>query len=224
MKTSIQSAFSLAAVLLVGSCAAPVDMKDPAVFADGAANHPISVGPGYRSLMLAVGPDGAPESSVSLDSFVAEYLARGNGSLTVSAPRGASSSDSIERVSEMLVRMGVPRARLLVGTHDATANDGRIELGYVAYVAHTDPCGDWSHDADETADNLPMPDFGCAVQHNIAAMVADPRDLVSPRTMAPSDAVRRDTLVKQYETGQITAAQKTQEQSGAVSSVAAGGQ
>jgi pilus assembly protein CpaD len=69
-----------------------------------------------------------------------------------------------------------------------------------------------------------MPDFGCSVQQNIAAMVADPKDLVAPREMGPGDAVRRATLVKQYETGAVTAAAKSQDQSGAVSTVGTSGQ
>jgi pilus assembly protein CpaD len=227
MRMNSLHVISIAAMLFAGSCAAPEnDVSDPGVFADGAANHPISVSPGYRSVKLAfAGPSGklSPDDEARLATFVSDYLARGNGSLSVTASRGPESSEAIEFFTSRLRRMGVPRSSLLVGTRDSGSGDSRVEIGYVSYVAHTDPCGDWSHDADDTADNLPMPDFGCAVQHNVAAMVADPRDLVSPREMTPADAARRATLVKQYETGQITSAQKTQEQSGAVSQVTTGG-
>jgi pilus assembly protein CpaD len=120
--------------------------------------------------------------------------------------------------------MGVPRSHLLVGTHDATGDYGQVEIGYVTYTAHTNPCGNWSQDADDTGANLPLPDFGCSVEQNIAAMVADPKDLVAPRDMGPGDAVRRATLTKQYETGAVTAATKSQDQSGAVSTVGSSGQ
>ena len=91
---------------------------------------------------------------------------------------------------EHLVQMGVPRSRILVGTHDSANGGTRVEIGYIAYGARTDACGNWSEDASDTAQNVPMPDFGCSVQHNVAAMVADPRDLAAPRGMGPSDATR----------------------------------
>ena len=49
------------------------------------------------------------------------------------------------------------------------------------YTASTETCGDWSENEAFTADNLTPKNFGCSVQHNIAAMVADPRDLLGPR-------------------------------------------
>ncbi|MEI9929673.1 MAG: CpaD family pilus assembly lipoprotein [Rhizomicrobium sp.] len=79
---------------------------------------------------------------------------------------------------------------------------------------------DWG----DTADNQPPPTFGCAVQKNIAAMVADPRDLVQQRAMGPSDAARRTTVMGHYEKGEITQSDKhtgdkAVEQSGESSSV-----
>jgi pilus assembly protein CpaD len=57
------------------------------------------------------------------------------------------------------------------------------------------------------------------VQHNIAAMVSDPRDLVAPRPMTAADSLRRATVTSNYEKGTPTAAQQTQQQSGAVSDI-----
>jgi pilus assembly protein CpaD len=52
------------------------------------------------------------------------------------------------------------------------------------------------------------------VQQNIAAMVADPRDLMAPRPMAPMDANRRATVLEHYEKGEVTqATKKTSDQS-----------
>jgi pilus assembly protein CpaD len=217
---------SLAAVVLAGSCTAPSNfVVNPAVYTDGAANHPIAVAPGYQSIRVDYRESSEGLSagdSTQLAHFVSGYLARGNGALSVSVPSGPDSSSAIRYVSARILAMGVPGSRLLVGTRDAAANDERVEIGYVSYTAQTAPCGNWSQDGDDTENNLPMPDFGCSVQHNIAAMVADPRDLVAPRDMGPGDAARRATLTKQYETGQTTSAQKTQDQSAAVSQVGSG--
>jgi pilus assembly protein CpaD len=67
-----------------------------------------------------------------------------------------------------------------------------------------------------------MPDFGCSVQHNIAAMTADPRDLVAPRGMDAGDATRRETVVGTYEKAQSTASAKSSSQSATLSSVGGG--
>ncbi|HSZ73323.1 MAG TPA: CpaD family pilus assembly protein, partial [Rhizomicrobium sp.] len=183
---------AIAAVLLAGSCAAPINNAN--VTADGEANHPISVAPSYQSIKVsfsAENPGLLPDDSAKLDAFVGEYVARGNGAISVSVPAGPGAAASIHYFGERLADMGVARANILVGTHEVTGKDGRVELGYVGYVAHTDPCGDWSQDASDTATNLPMPDFGCSVQHDIAAMVADPRDLVAERPIGTVDATRR---------------------------------
>jgi pilus assembly protein CpaD len=216
---SFLRAASVAAVMLVGSCSAPSE-DPPTVFADGAVNHPITVEPSYQSIKVGYSGDLSPDDAGRFTAFVQDYLTRGNGAITVSAPAGPGSNAAITYFGEQLAALGVPRARILVGTHDAVGADERIEIGFVSYMAHTDSCGDWSQDVAATETNLPPINFGCAVQHNIAAMVADPRDLVAPRPMGDADAKRRETVMTQYQQGLPTAAQKTVDQSGKVSNVA----
>lgn len=218
-------AASVMAVLLAGSCAAPTN--DATVFEDGLRNHPITVAPHYQSIHVAFSDSSAglsPEDGTQLAAFVEEYLGRGDGAISISAPRGPNSSAAISYFGEQLAKMGVPRSRILVGSHDASSGDGRVEIGYIVYASRADACGNWSMDAGDTANNLPMPDFGCSVQHNIAAMVADPRDLVAPRGMDAGDATRRQTVVGTYEKAQATSSTKTSDQSAGVSSVTSTGQ
>ncbi len=211
---------SIVAVLLAGSCTGSLDKLT--LSNDGAVNHPISVEARYTTIKLPFSaPDAGllPEDSAHFDQFVANYLERGSGSISISAPAGSDSSAAISYFAERLASLGVPRSRILVGTREATSADRQVEIGYVGYVAHSDPCGDWSTDLANTASNQTAPNFGCAVQHNIAAMVADPRDLVSPQPTTDSDAVRRNTVVGNYEKGKVTSAEKTPDQSAKVSDV-----
>lgn len=216
----ISLAAALAGALMASSCAAPYN--DGSVTADPFANHPITVTPGMESLKLSVS---TPVSGLSADDearlgdFVRAYLADGNGSISISAPQGAGSSDTIRYFGERLAAMGVPRDRILAGTYEVQNGDARVELGYISYSARTDPCGDWSKNAGDTAANLPMPNLGCATQHNLAAMVSDPRDLVEPQPLGPADAMRRAAVMGKYEKGEPTAAQKTQDQSTSISGV-----
>jgi pilus assembly protein CpaD len=208
---------AVGAVMLAGSCASP---EEPGFKADPAVNHPISVEPHFDTIKVSFSAPEAgllPDDAARLDRFVADYLARGSGSISVSAPQGGDASAALSYFGARLFAMGVPRSRIIVGTHEG--NDPRVEIGFIAYTAKTDPCGDWSDNVAMTYDNKPMKNFGCAVQHNIAAQVADPRDLIEMRPSDPSDAARRGTVLDNYEKGKVTAADKSKDQSGAVSEV-----
>jgi len=210
---------SVAAVLLAGSCAAP--MNDGTTFSnDPAVNHPISVEPHFASLKVNFSAADAgllPDDAARFENFVSDFASRGSGSISVSAPEGRDATTIIRYFGTRLSEMGVPRSRILVGTH-ATA-DLRVEIGFIAYTASTKACGDWSKNLGETAANAPAPNFGCAVQTNIAAQIADPRDLIQMRDTDPVDANRRAVVIGNYEQGKITSAEKTKDQSGAVSEV-----
>ena len=211
---------SIVAVLLAGSCTGSLDKLT--LSNDGAVNHPISVEAHYTTIKLPFSaPDAGllPEDSARFDQFVADYLARGTGSISISAPAGNDSTAAIAYFAERLASLGVPRSRILVGTREAAGANTQVEISYVGYVAHTDKCGDWSTDLANTASNQTAPNFGCAVQHNIAAMVANPRDLVSPQPQTDSDATRRNTVIGNYEKGKVTSADKTSDQSVKVSDV-----
>lgn len=208
---------ALTAMLLAGSCAAPGTDDGNPHFADPTANHPIVVQPESRAVRVYYGGSGslAPEDMAKLDRVVSDYEAGGSGSISISAPEGPDSSEAISYFGEKLVQMGVPRAKIMVGTHPTTDGDRRVEIGFIGYVAHTEPCGDWSEDVAMTDSNLPMPNFGCAVQHNIAAMVANPRDLDESRRLddAP-DATRRTAVIGHYERGEVSQATKKTVDSG----------
>ncbi len=218
---------SLAALLVAGSCAAPTN-DGTGSLADPMANHPISVEPAYHSIKLPYSSSDAglmPDDSARFSVFVADYLSSGNGAISISAPPGPGANAAIGYFGERLATYGVPRDRILVGTHEG-GNDGRVELGFMTYKARVEGCAenDWSTNWGDTADNKPPPSFGCATQKNIAAMVADPRDLIEPRTMDPADATRRNTVLGHYEKGEITQADKRTadkpvEQSGTASSI-----
>jgi pilus assembly protein CpaD len=209
----------LAAVLTAGSCSSPSG-DEKMTFDDPVANHPILVQPSSQSLKVNVSPAGvAPADMVHLTAFVSDYQAHGNGKIAISAPAGALANVEVAQIADRINAMGVSRDQILVANRDAAPGDGQVELNYVSYQANTAPCGDWSEDLAYTMDNKTASNLGCAVQHNIAAMVADPRDLTGPRPMGGADADRRATVITNYEKGAPTAATKTTDQSSAISDV-----
>ena len=161
-----------------------------------------------------------PDDSQHFDDFVADFMQRGNGSISITVPSGRDSSATISYFGERMASAGIPRDRILVGTREMAGGDSRVEIGFISYRASTAPCGDWSTSWTDTASNHPTPNFGCAVQHNIAAQVADPRDLMGSQPLAAGDAARRAVVYDNYKNGKPTAATKTEDQSGAVTDVA----
>jgi pilus assembly protein CpaD len=202
-------AAALASILVAGSCS--VSNGDVAISEDGAHNHPITVEPSYRELKVyfAGGADGmSAEDAAKFDAFLADYRLHGNGSLGISVPGGAPSRAAITFFGERAAATGISRDRILVSTHDVANNDLRVNVSYIAYTARTQACGDWSENEAFTLDNQTPRNFGCSVQQNIAAMVADPRDLLGPGGMGPVDTARRAAIMDHYEKGEITQADK----------------
>jgi pilus assembly protein CpaD len=218
MTANLLRGLSLAALLAAGSCSAPSGGK--MVFDDPIANHPIQVEPSSQSLRVSVSPAGiAPADLAHVEAFVSDYQAHGNGKIVISAPEGPLASAEVAVIADRINAMGVSREQILVAGRDAAPGDGRIELNYVSYQASTASCGDWSEDLAYTIQNKTSANLGCAVQHNVAAMVADPRDLLGPRPIDGADANRRATVITNYEKGIPTAATKTPDQSTAISDV-----
>jgi pilus assembly protein CpaD len=200
---------ALATILIAGSCST----TDPnsVVWEDGARNHPILVEPSYKDLKVqfAGGADGmSSDDAVKFDNFLADYRAHGNGSLGISVPNGPASRAAITYFAERAAQTGISRDKILVSTRDVANGDSRVDITYIAYTARTQACGDWSENESFTLDNTTPKRFGCSVQQNIAAMVADPRDLLGPGAMGPVDTARRATVMDHYEKGEVTQADK----------------
>jgi pilus assembly protein CpaD len=63
-----------------------------------------------------------------------------------------------------------------------------------------------------------LPSLGCAVAVNLAAMIADPSDLVGDQPMDPADMGRRSIVLSKYRLGEKTSSEKNDDASGAISS------
>ena len=80
------------------------------------------------------------------------------------------------------------------------------------YVAEAPECGRWPSNLADESRNLPYPNFGCAQQRNLAAQIANPADLLGPRTVEPADAERRAVVFDRYRQGRTTGAEKSQDE------------
>ena len=57
-------------------------------------------------------------------------------------------------------------------------------------------------------ENVAYPNFGCATQRNFAAQLANPGDLVQPRSETARASERRDTVWTKYVKGDTTISKK----------------
>jgi pilus assembly protein CpaD len=203
--------------LCTAGCAIPT-VKDAAITEDYRYRYPITVAPEMRTLRVPYAGVGAgldPSVRSQLQHFVSEYKSNGAGAISVSAPDGRENV-ALEFAGHV-AQLGVPRDQILLGTNPTPQPGSEIELGYISYTAETKECGNWSEDLGTTRDNSPFLNLGCATQNNIAAMVADPRDLIGPQPMSPGDTQRRMTVLEKYRAGEPTPTERTEDQSGAVS-------
>jgi pilus assembly protein CpaD len=134
--------------------------------------------------------------------FVARYNEYGHGNVTLLTPVGGSAAKATAAeapaVRHALSSAGL-KGNILTGEYQAT--DERlaapIRLSFEAVkakVAHK--CGEWPRDLASGASlsgwqNESYWNFGCAEQATLAAQIADPRDLLSPRGQTPSDIEMR---------------------------------
>ncbi|KAE8238248.1 MAG: CpaD family pilus assembly protein [Allorhizobium sp.] len=147
----------------------------------------------------------------SIAGFAADYLSASTGTIQVMIPHGSPNSGAAsamrKQIRQVLTARGVPSNRIIETSYqaEATSNAAPVRISYVAITAMTNPCGEWPEDLqNNTFSNKNYHNFGCATQSNLAAQIANPMDLVTPRDMAPIDATRRSTVIGLYRKGSDT--------------------
>lgn len=152
-----------------------------------------------------------------------EYKARGHGPLVISYPQGAANEQAamhaIAEARNVLYAAGLDWRQIQGGAYLAGgASNGALVFSFTRYEAVAPNCEGWNNLAMDL-DNRHSSRFGCFMAANLAATIADPRDLVAPRTMDAPDGERRQTVLDRYRAGQSTASERSDYESGAVSQV-----
>ena len=212
-----------AAVLCVSASAcaslsAPPDNLRGNPVATPADLHTITVAQsGERLEIPVIGQDGvlAADNLTMIDNFGREYRDIGHGPLIVSTPAGAGDADAAARIAQaarlQLADGGVPYAAISGSTYDASGRDtAPVVLSFTHYTAEAPSCAPvWTEDLAHSPSNRPPPNFGCFMNANLAAMIADPSDLVDPRALEPRDGARRAVVMDKYRQGQPTGATRS---------------
>ncbi len=169
----------------------------------------LQVEPGVDRLALAVHEAGlSSNQTLALRDMVNRFAAEGAPMLTVEAPSGDDplASDIAWRVKGALEAAGAPSYRVRVVTYVAPDPRAPVLVGFDTVRAAVPQCGrEWTNLA-RTGTNAGSANFGCAVNANLAAQIANPRDMVAPRPMTAPDAARRSVVFDHYRAGEQTAA------------------
>lgn len=218
-----RTAASVAASLVLAACGASLggDYDDVYVSQVHYERHPIEVGKGTVKMRVpTASPVLAPSQEENVLRFAQQASGNNAGPVVVSRPTGSVHSAAVaDRIAHLLAGEGIHPASIVYTTY----NGGRgapVVVSFSRYFATSPECGDWSQALNVTGLNEPHPNFGCAQQHNIAALVANPQDLAVPRASTPPDAMRRSQVFTDYRTPKSTATPIDDRQTVTVSDVA----
>lgn len=224
---------AMALVLALAACNAHGKRRVASwVVADPSARHPIIVSRKEVVLDIDVPPGSyglTHNQKNDLRVFANRFKSEdGGGVLVVRAPNGGrneiAAMRALDDVRRVLARAGVARPNAAFESYFGGETPAPpIRVSFMRHLADGPECGDWSDSLVRDPKNMPYRNLGCAQQRNLAAMVANPRDLIEPRGVTPRSSERRDTIWKKYLKGETTVSEKAEEEKSKVSDVKGGG-
>lgn len=228
-RTSQLLALGLVAVVAAG-CTKPPLTNSEAQLYSAEARYPIAVEP--QVAMLAVRVDDGLQSigrgeEERVRAFVNRWKMRGQGMMNAASPSEGANREAVAGAISQLKRLfaaqGLDMGAVRYTSYKPAKDDAQapITLSFVTYVANAAECGtDWTENLGFTPRNQPWPEFGCSTQRNLAAIVADPRDLMEPQASDPVVAgTRRGDVMDKYNAGLPTQTTKSDDANGNVSTV-----
>lgn len=206
----LRNVLAVAAVsaLLAGCVGGPAGGEGPAPLTP-TSRFSLQVEPGIDRIALAVHEDGvSPTQMDALAAMAARFGAEGSSVMRVEAPGGGDvvANDFAFRIKAALERVGAPGHLIQVVAYEAPDARAPVLVGFETVRAVVPQCGTQWNNLARTNRNETSSNFGCAVNANLAAQIANPRDIITPRGMTPSDSGRRAVVFDKYRKGEATAA------------------
>ncbi|OQW59863.1 MAG: pilus assembly protein [Proteobacteria bacterium SG_bin9] len=208
---------------LLGGCFHTKEAKEEITAAtpsDYRQRHPIVIQEADRTVEVFVGSQrggltGSQRSDIG--GLAQAWLREGTGAIIIEQPVGTPNAvaarDSLREIHAVLTAAGVPPRGIKIRDYKPVSERqfATIRVNYPRITADAGPCGIWPEDIGPSIknksyfENRQYHNFGCATQRNMAAMVANPSDLVQPRAETPADYPRRALAFDKYRKGTTTA-------------------
>lgn len=171
--------------------------------------HPIVVDTSPTNLDIPAGNERTHLTvgmETAIKSFGKDYRLSGAKSLQILVPAGSSNevsaSDLARQARDILEEDGVYPQQIAVRSYPAHSAEepGHVRLTYTAVKARVaSECGVWPTDVSSDFQNRNYENFGCATQSNLAAIIADPNDLIEPRGQGIINAERAAVVIGGFE-------------------------
>ncbi len=214
----LRGALAAAGVMALSGCYTAKDTTS-AIPADYRQRHPITIKETDHTVEVFVGSGrGGLNAYQRADvlAFAQNWKREATGGIIIDQPSGTpnerAAEEAVREAQSIFAAAGIPIDAVAVRPYRpknrvATAT---IKLNYPVMAAQAGPCGLWPADLGPSyepghIENKPYWNLGCASQRNLAAMAANPSDLVQPRAETPSYAPRRSTALEKYRKGEGSA-------------------
>lgn len=208
----LRAAFAIGCAAFVCGCNTDQQITAaPSVPTDYRLRHPITITEKDRTFQLFIGANRSsltPLQRAQLLAFAQSWKDRATGGVIIDLPVGSSNThsvaDAVPEIESILAASGVPQQSVAVRNYRVSPRVlATVRITYPEIAAQAGPCGIWPENIGPSFnrdyfENQPPWNFGCAAQRNLAAMVANPADLVQPRAETPVYSMRRTTMMEQY--------------------------
>ncbi len=206
VKRSLASAvFVLAAGLAAAGCASMSGEIEAPV--TPLSRYVLQVEPGLDRIALAVHDQGLSSNQhAALRDLAARYGASGSGQVRIESPAGDDpvAVEQAWAVRAFLQASGVPGDRIQMAAYNAPDPRAPVLAGFETIRAHVPDCSAEARNMGARMSNQSSGGFGCAITANMAAQIADPRDILGARPMTPADSGRAAVVFDNYRRGQIS--------------------
>lgn len=162
---------------------------------------------------------------IKVQNFLDTYTDVGHGPLVISMPRDGETEQlavgAVAEIRQLAWEAGVNYEDMMGAAYDANGRSvAPIVMAFKTYKAKAPDCPSLAQlDVTNAVSNSDLPSLGCAVRTNMAAMIAEPADLLGNRDLDEGDLVRRNTQFDLWRRGETTGAVRTEAESAVVSNV-----
>jgi pilus assembly protein CpaD len=161
------------------------------------ANQPVVTRTNF-AIDLNVDSNGisAPEQVRVAEWFEALNLGYGDR-VALDFGGGYMSAAAKEDVATLAAQRGI----LLVNTAPVTAGNvvpGTVRVVVTRSEASVPSCPNWKNQSDTNFNSYTHPNYGCAINSNLAAMVADPEDLISGKEAGANETGSGNRAINTY--------------------------
>jgi pilus assembly protein CpaD len=144
----------------------------------------------------------------AVSAFIYQYANAGEGPLYINVPSNAAGGLGVQQaqnaIGTRLTSLGIPASAIQTGQYPAMPNvPAPLVVSYRRLAVQPIDCQQGAS-LTHTANNQPYLNFGCFQSANLAAMVADPRQLLAPVDAGSQPAWRGTRIINKMQEGEPT--------------------